>query len=105
MWNPSSQHQNHASKYPEAIPLKNITTEAVVESLMNMFSRMGLPEEILTVWGTQFVSDVMKEVARLLSIRQLATTLYHTVSNGLVEKCNGPLMAMLKKLCMEHTDQ
>ena len=36
-----------------------------------------IPEEILSDLGTQFVSDCMKKVARLLSIKQLTTTPYH----------------------------
>ena len=65
---------DYATHYPEAVPLKNIDTETVAEALVDMFSRLGIPEEILSDLGTQFVSDCMKEVARLLSIKQLTTT-------------------------------
>ena len=44
----------------------------------------------------------MEEVYRLLSITHLATTLYHPQCNGLVEKFNGTLKLMLKKLCEGH---
>ena len=43
----------------------------------------------------------MKEVSRLLSIRRLTTTPYHAMANGLVEKFNGTLKQMLKKMCDE----
>ena len=43
----------------------------------------------------------MKEVSRLLSLRQLNTTPYHPICNGLVEKFNRILKRMLKKLCEE----
>ncbi len=59
---------------------------------------MGVPREILSDMGTQFVSDVMREVNSLLSIRQLTTTPYRPITNGLVEKFNGTLKAMLKKM-------
>ncbi|XP_068215800.1 uncharacterized protein [Palaemon carinicauda] len=96
---------DHASRYPDAVPLKNIDSESVAEALVDMFSRVGVPEEILSDLGTQFTSDCMKEVARLLSMRQLTTTPYHPMCNGLVEKFNGTLEQMLKKLCQEKPNQ
>jgi len=47
------------------------------------------------------MSDVMKEVSRLLSIDHVTSSPYHPQCNGLVEKFNGTLKSMLKKLCME----
>ena len=73
---------DYATRYPEAVPLKNIDTETVAEALVDIFSRLGIPEDILSDLGTQFVSDCMKEVARLLSIKQLTTTPYHPMCNG-----------------------
>ena len=70
------------TRYPEAVPLKNIDTETVAEALVDIFSRLGIPEDILSDLGTQFVSDCMKEVAHLLSIKQLTTTPYHPMCNG-----------------------
>ncbi|WP_353804766.1 DDE-type integrase/transposase/recombinase, partial [Acinetobacter baumannii] len=96
---------DYATRYPEAVPLKKIDTETVAEALVDMFSRLGVPEEILTDLGTQFVSDCMKEVNRLLSIRHLTTTPYHPMCNGLVEKFNATLKSTLKKLCSEQPRQ
>ena len=39
---------NYATRYPEAVPLKKITTEAVAEALLYINSRVGIPEEVLT---------------------------------------------------------
>ena len=87
---------DHASRYPDAVPLKNIDSETVAEALVDMFSKTGIPEEILTDLGTQFVSDCMEEVSRLLSMKQLTTSPYHPICNGLVERFNGTLKIMLK---------
>ncbi|XP_037801937.1 uncharacterized protein LOC119596678 [Penaeus monodon] len=90
---------DYATRYPEAVALPNIDTPTVAEALVTIFSRVGVPREILSDRGTQFTSDVMKEVYRLLSIQSLTTTPYHAMCNGLVEKFNGTLKKMLKRMC------
>jgi len=90
-----------ATRYPEAVALKNISTTAVAEALVSIFARVGIPEEILSDQGTQFTSDLMKEVGRLLSVKQLTTTPYHPQCNGLVERFNGTLKTMLRRMCTE----
>ncbi|XP_062598519.1 uncharacterized protein LOC134259947 [Saccostrea cucullata] len=51
-----------ASRYPEAIPLATIETERVAEGLLEIFSRMGIPDEILSDMGSQFTSAFMREL-------------------------------------------
>ena len=94
-----------ATRYPVAVPLKNIDTETVAEALLDMYSRVGVPEKIVSDLGTQFSSDCMKKVSRLLSIRRLTTSPYHPACNGLVEKFNGTLKRMLRGLCHEQPRQ
>ena len=94
-----------ATRYPEAVPRKNIDTVTVAEALVDIFSRLGVPEEILSDLGTQFVSECMKEVMQLLSIKQLTTTPYHPMCNGLTEKFNGTMKSMLKRLYSEQPRQ
>ena len=96
---------DYATRYPEAVPLKNIDTETVAEALLDLYSRIGIPEEVLSDLGTQFVSECMQEVSRLLSIRRLTTTPYHPICNGLTEKFNGTLKKMLRRLCVEQPKQ
>ena len=96
---------DYATLHPEAVPLKNINTETVAEALLDMYSRVGVPEEVLSDLGTQFALDCMKEASRLLFIRRLATSPYHPACNGLVEKFNGTLKRMLRRLCHEQPRQ
>ena len=92
---------DYATRYPGAVALKTIETERVAESLLKIYSRVGIPREVLTDQGTQFVSGLMTGVSRLLSINQLTSSPFHPQCNGLVEKFNGTLKHMLKKLCSE----
>lgn len=92
---------DYATRYPEAIALPSCETERVAEALVDMFSRIGVPREILSDQGSQFTSDLMKEIYRLLSLKQLTSSVYHPICNGLVEKWNGTLKQILKRLCAE----
>ena len=60
-----------AMRYPEAVVLSSIETERVTEVLVEKFSRVGMPDEMLTDCGSQFTAEVIKEVSRLLSLQQL----------------------------------
>ena len=42
---------DYVTRYPEAIPLKSVTTVEVAEAMVDMFSRLGVPEEILSDQG------------------------------------------------------
>ena len=71
-----------ATRYPEEEPLKKITTEAVAEALLDIYSRVGIPEEVLTDQGTQFtcMSECIQDYSglyRLLSIK--ASPVRHTI--------------------------
>ena len=90
-----------ATRYPEAVALPKIETERVAEAFLEVFSRVGFPKEMLSDKGTQFTSDLMKEVSRLVSTKQLFTTPYNPRCNGLCERINGVLKSMLKKMCQE----
>ena len=92
---------DYATRYPEAVPLASIDTETVAEALVSIFSRVGIPHEVLTDMGTQYTSAVMKEVSRLWSFKQLVTTPYHPICNGLVERFNQTIKKMLMRMCAE----
>lgn len=92
---------DYATRYPEAVALRDITAETVAEALLNIFTRVGIPREVLSDQGSQFMAGVMKEVSRLLSVKQLVTSPYHPICNGLVERFNGTLKMMLKRMCAE----
>ena len=96
---------DYATRYPEAVPLKNITTIDVAEALLGVFSRVGFPLEMLSDLGTQLVSDLMKEISRLISVKQIYCTRYNPKNNGLVERYNGLIKKILVRMCHEQPRQ
>lgn len=89
---------DHATKYPDAVALKNIDSNTVAEALLEMFCRVGLPAEILHDQGTQFMSSVMKRFNSLLQIKSINTTPYNPRCNGTCENFNKTLKEMLRKI-------
>ena len=88
---------DYATRYPEAIPLRSVDAEHVAEQLVQVFSRVGIPQEIMSDQGTNFMSTLLAEMYRLLNVQRLRTTPYHPQCNGLVERFNQTLKAMLRK--------
>jgi len=86
-----------ASKWPEAVPLKSMTARAVVEALVEIFSRNGIPYTLLTDQGAQLTGKVMSELCKIYGIKKIQTTPYHPQSNGVVERFHGTLVPMLRK--------
>lgn len=89
-----------ATKYPDAVALPSCDSNMVVEGLLEIFSHVALPRQILSERGTSFTSGLMKELTRLLDIRQVLPTPYHPICNGLVERYNATLRQMCK-MCQE----
>uniref|UniRef100_A0A3Q2DC58 Gypsy retrotransposon integrase-like protein 1 n=1 Tax=Cyprinodon variegatus TaxID=28743 RepID=A0A3Q2DC58_CYPVA len=82
---------DYATRYPEAFPLRKITAVAVARALLQLISRVGIPQEIITDQGTAFLSKTLKQVYSLLGIKGIRTTPYHPQTDGLVERYNRTL--------------
>ncbi|XP_068212662.1 uncharacterized protein [Palaemon carinicauda] len=91
-----------ATRYPEAIPLKRIDSISCAEALLSIFTRIGIPKEVLSDRGRQFVSSVMEEVHKLLNIKPIFTSPYHPQANGYCERFNGVLKSIIKKICSDY---
>ena len=59
-----------ATRWPEAVPLREIRTTDVASALFNIFSRLGLPKQILSDNGQQLVSKAMSEVMEMMGIER-----------------------------------
>ena len=82
---------DYTTRYPEAYALRRFTAPAVAEKLLELFSRHGIPEEILTDQGSNFTSTLLSEIYKLVGTRPIRTTPYHPQTDGLVERFNRTL--------------
>ena len=80
------------TRYPDAVPLRKIDVATVADALMSVFSRVGLPQEILSDQGSNFMSNLMKEVLSYIQIQYLTTSQYHPQCDGMLERFHATIM-------------
>ena len=85
------------TKYPEAIPLRRVDNETVLEAMFEIFSRHGLPKVMLTDQGSVFTSKMTRLMCKTFDIHKVQTSPYHPQSDGALERWYACLKGMLKK--------
>ena len=88
---------DYATRWPEVFPLRSTESKSVADQLLLMFTRVGVPEQILTDCGQNFVSRLLKELYHLLDVQSITTTPYHPATDGLVERYNGIIKNMIRR--------
>ena len=86
-----------ASKYPEVLPIKDMSAVTVAESMIEIFSRTGFPRVLLSDQGTQFVSSLLMALCERLGVARITTSTYHPQSIGCLERLHGTLVPMIRK--------
>ena len=90
--------QDMLTKWPMVFPVPDQKagrlTRLLCEEIVPMF---GVPEALLTDRGTNLLSHLMLDVCKLLGIEKLNTTSYHPECDGMIERLNRTLKAMLRK--------
>ena len=74
------------SKWPEVIPMTNITANSTIKVLMNLFATHGLPERIFTDNGATFCSEEFANFLKSNGISHTTSSPYHPSSNGEAER-------------------
>jgi len=89
--------QDDLTKFAWASPMENHEANTVAQHFVTKFVCLhGIPQSLVTDCGTEFLSNVFKEVCKLLKIRQTSTTPYHPQSNGSLERSHRSLAEYLR---------
>jgi len=70
------------SKYPDVIPVPNMTSQQTVAVLRKLCAQQGSPETTVSDNGTQFTSHEFKEFCKTNAIKHILSPPYHPQSNG-----------------------
>ena len=76
------------SRWPEVALCADATASTVVEFLSSLFSREGLPEEIISDNGPQFRSAELRNFLRSVGVKQVFSSPYSPQTCGMVERLN-----------------
>ena len=86
------------SKWLEVIIMQSSTTAAkTIEELRNIFARNGIPHQLVSDKGPQFVSDKFRNFMKVHGIRHIRTAVYYPASNGEAERFVQTFKNALKK--------
>uniref|UniRef100_A0A674MRA0 Integrase catalytic domain-containing protein n=1 Tax=Takifugu rubripes TaxID=31033 RepID=A0A674MRA0_TAKRU len=91
-----------ATRFPEAIPLRNINAATVSKALIKFFTVFGLPKEIQSDQGSNFTSGLFQQVVYELGIKQITSSAYHPESQGSLERFHSTLKTMIRAYCFEN---
>ena len=98
--------QDFLTKWPSVFPLRDQTATRLGHFLVNeVIPTFGMPEALLSNRGANLLSHRMTEVCTALGIQRLLTTTYHPQCNGMVERFNRTLKAMLRKHATQYGQQ
>jgi RNase H-like domain found in reverse transcriptase/Reverse transcriptase (RNA-dependent DNA polymerase)/Integrase zinc binding domain/Integrase core domain/Zinc knuckle/Aspartyl protease len=84
------------SRFPMIFPIPNQRTATIATTLIEkVFLEFGFPAEILSDRGSNFVSDLFKQILDLFKVRKITTLAYRPQTNGVVERFNHSLVTMV----------
>ncbi|RLU23008.1 hypothetical protein DMN91_005286 [Ooceraea biroi] len=94
--------QDQLTKFCLGIPLPDQTSATIAEAFVNKFICVfGAPKAILTDQGRNFISDLMRKLAKIFKIRKFRTIAFHPQSNGSLERSHHALGEYLKQYVNE----
>jgi hypothetical protein len=89
--------QDNLSKYLIAVPMLAQKAEEVsLTFLSHVVLLYGIPQNIVTDQGTQFMSDVFTTLCKLLKLKKLNTSAYRPESNGALERAYKTMVEFLR---------
>lgn len=91
---------DYYSQYFEICPVNSYNAQTVVTQCKSIFSRHGIPCQILSDGGPPFNSFHFKDFCKSWDIEHIFSSPYYPKSNGLVERTIGSVKNIFKK-CKE----
>ena len=89
---------DHASRFMKAIPIHNKRESTIAKALwQHWIANFGFPRKVVSDQGSEFVNKVMRALLKRNGIDQDLMAAYYHRSNGLVERANRTLLALLRK--------
>jgi transposase InsO family protein len=89
---------DYFTKWVEAIPLKKVTSENMIEFVKeHIIYRFGISQTITTDQGTQFTFSKFRDFAESMGIKLLNSSPYYAQANGQEEASNKIMIKIIQK--------
>lgn len=92
------------TKWLEVFLIKLTTASKIIEVLHEVFSRFGLPLQIVSDNGPQYISSEFSKFLKKLGVRQTFSAIKHSASNGAAENFIKTFKRKLKILLKNNVD-
>ena len=89
------------TRFPEAIPLRNIKAPKIAKALIKFFTLFGLPKSVQSDQGSNFMSHLFQDVMALLGIKQVKSSAYHHQFQKALERFHQTLKTMMRSYCLQ----
>ena len=74
------------SKCPEVLLMNSTTSQSMIEALRTLFRRYGLPTQLVSDNGSQFISSEFVHFLCSNGVKHIRSVPYHSSSNGQAER-------------------
>ena len=91
-----------STRFPEAIPLRNIKAPNICKALTKFFTLVGLPKSVQSDQGSNFMSKVFQQSLYQLGIEQVTSSAYHPQSQGALERFHQTMKNMIRTYCYDN---
>lgn len=97
--------QDSLTKYSLDISLPNQQASTIADAFVKKFICIfGSPKGVLTDQGTDFLSNLLRRLAKCFCIRKFRTTAFHPQSNGSLERSHHVLAEYLKQFVTKNAE-
>lgn len=92
---------DYHSKWPEVALCSSVTSGVVIRVLTSLFAREGIPTQLVSDNGPQFVSHEFEQFLEQNGITHVKSSLYYPRANGEVERFNRVLKSCIQNAMIE----
>ena len=92
---------DHFSRYIELFPSKDVSAKSAANALHRHICRFGVPMELITDQGTQFVNDTLTEYLNVAGVLKIETIPYSKEENSIVERENKEVNRHLRNVIFD----
>jgi transposase InsO family protein len=91
---------DHATRFVVASAVSDRTSKTVAKFLFTLMLQFGSPQEVISDRASAFMAETLQEFLNLQQINHLPSSPYHPQTNGMTERVNGVLGALVTKMSL-----